>query len=198
MSLKKPLLAFLKCRVATLLIAFFLHVRSWTLLSYGHCNQGCPWPSHSQPVLCKNKVQQHIFHYWLLHHLHQKVIFSALQELPGLCVTGHVVFLAHIQGDWSPLWEPVPVVMKLLSTVDRRSHQLPPPHQAIGDYRSLMREGGFNVFSRQKRFLMACREASTFKCSDKKWCEYLLVVLFFFSWTKPLQNSHWMYIRNTS
>lgn len=173
------------------LLPCFFHVRSWTLLSYGHYNQGCPWPSHSQPVLCKNKVQQHTFCHWLLHQLHQKVIFGALQELPGLCVPGHIVFPANIQGDWSLLWEPVPVVLKLLSAVCRRSHQLSPPHQAICDYRSLMREGGFSVFSRQKWFLMACREASTFKCSDKKWCEYPLVWCCF---SFPGQNHYRIHI----
>jgi len=51
----------------------------------------------NQPFLVsKNKVQQHVSPCWLLHHLYQKVIFSALQEPPGLCVPGCVAYSTNM------------------------------------------------------------------------------------------------------
>lgn len=48
-------------------------------------------------VDCNNKVQQHDSPYWLLHHLHQKIIFHALKKPPGQCVPGSYVFPENIR-----------------------------------------------------------------------------------------------------
>ena len=44
--------------------------------------------------VCQYRVQQHTSPCWLLQHLCQEVIINSLQEPPGLCVPGCVVFPA--------------------------------------------------------------------------------------------------------
>lgn len=115
-SLKRSKFAPMKCRVAILLTALF-HVRFWTPLLHEHCNQGnlnLHVPSQSF-LVCMNKVQQHTSLCYLLHHVHQKVIFHTLQEPAGLCMPGSC-FSSKYQGSWSPPLEPVLVIVRLLSS----------------------------------------------------------------------------------
>ena len=53
--------------------------------------------SNQSFFVCKHKVHKHTLPRWLLHHLHQKVIISALKEPPGLCVPSCLVFPAGIR-----------------------------------------------------------------------------------------------------